>query len=115
MEGGGREAGRFSVARSQNPPAPPRCAAARAPCGSCVGFPAKRRARGERLEVRMINEAGAAPRAEEADGAMINLNELLSTVAGIHCEPGARERQAGGDERGRRRGNVWSSWRGAAP
>lgn len=48
----------------------------------------------------MINGAGAAPRAEEADGAMINLNELLSAVPRINCERGGRRREGGGRKEG---------------
>lgn len=66
-----------------------------------MGVPGEKRcARGERLEVRMINGAGAAPRAEEADGAMINLNELLSAVPRINCERGGRRREGGGRKEG---------------
>lgn len=77
VEGGGGEAGCFSAA--WNPPSPLLVAPLQQRTGAAAWGS---RRRGEHavkdLKSGMINEGGAAARAEEADGAMINLNELLS-------------------------------------
>lgn len=47
----------------------------------------------------MMNGGDAAPRAEEADGAMINLNELLSAGPHTNGERGGRRREGGEEGR----------------